>query len=442
MKVLLISVFHPELVRGGAQQICYELFQGLKERPGVEPTLLASVDESLPALFKSGAHITGFDGREREFLFLTQEYDNWWHRTSSAPLLESYAEFLRELAPDVVHFHHFMTFGIDVLSLTRKVLPAARIVFTFHEFMAICAADGHMLRKHDGSLCTHASPVRCHQCFPEVPPEQFFIRERWLKKHFEAVDAFTTPSRFMIKHYADWGIPAQRIVHVGNAQRNRGAGQEHGQPAAPAPSAANPPADDVSRNRFGFFGQMVDAKGLHVLLRAVEYLWAEGFHDFTVEINGDNLRYATDACRKEIEEFRAREAAKPHAERTVLFNGSYEVDRIAGRMARIDWCVVPSIWWEAFCLVISESWMFRRPVIVCNVGGPAERVRHEVDGLQFEVGDPRSLALAMRRAATEKGLWNRLARGIAPPTPREVMVEQYAAVYTAAPAPAVGKPGT
>src|SRR5437868_2204135 len=36
MKVLLVSLFHPEIVRGGAQQVCYELFQGLKERDGVD----------------------------------------------------------------------------------------------------------------------------------------------------------------------------------------------------------------------------------------------------------------------------------------------------------------------------------------------------------------------------------------------------------------------
>ena len=36
MKVLLVSIFHPEIVRGGAQQICYELFQGLKERDDIE----------------------------------------------------------------------------------------------------------------------------------------------------------------------------------------------------------------------------------------------------------------------------------------------------------------------------------------------------------------------------------------------------------------------
>jgi len=416
LSVLPISLFHPELVRGGAQQICYELFEGLKQLPGVKPTLLASVDSSLPALYKSGARITGFDGREGEFLFLSQEYDYWWHRTSSPLLLEAYADFLKLLEPDVVHIHHFLTLGVELITLTRRVLPRARIVFTFHEFMTICAADGHMVRRHDKSLCTHASPVRCHQCFPELPPEQFFVRERWMKKHMEAVDVFTTPSRFMIQHYADWGIDPKRICQVGNVQRNRGASV-----VAEAPRAR--------RNRFGFFGQMVDMKGIHVILRAVDYLRASGFTDFLVEINGDNIRYASPGRRKEIEDFLEKERDKPIAEQNVIFNGSYQVDQLAGRMARIDWCIVPSIWWEIFCLVISESWMFGRPVIVSNVGGPHERVRHEVDGLHFQVGDPQALADAMRRACTESGLWERLSGGITPPPSRDVMVTEYHALY-------------
>lgn len=146
MKVLLVSIFHPEIVRGGAQQVCYELFQGLQARDDVNVTLLAVVDESQPALYKSGARITGFDGRRDEFLFLSREYDYRWHKTSSSLLLKSYVEFLQMLDPDVVHFHHFLLLGIDVISLTRRVLPNVRIVLTLHEFMVICAADGQMLR--------------------------------------------------------------------------------------------------------------------------------------------------------------------------------------------------------------------------------------------------------------------------------------------------------
>jgi glycosyltransferase involved in cell wall biosynthesis len=419
MKVLVVSVFHPELIRGGAQQIAYELFLGLREIPGVHPVLLASTDSSLPALYKTGARITGFDGRPDEYLFLSRGFDHWWHKLSDPLLVEAFADFLELVAPDVVHFHHFMTFGVDLLSLTRRVLPRARIVFTFHEFLAICTAEGHMVRRTDGALCAHASPVRCHQCFPDIPPEDFFLRERWMKAHLAAVDVFTTPSRFMRDHFLTWGLPADRLLHVPNGQIRRA------HVGAPTP----PPA---SRNRFGFFGQLVDAKGVWLLLEAVDLLRADGFSDFVVEVNGDNIRYASERRRGEIEAFMRAEQARPHAARNVVFNGAYDQDRIGQRMSRVDWCVVPSVWWESFGLVISEAWMFGRPVIGTDVGGPGERITHERDGLLFPFADAHALAATMRRAATEDGLWDRLAAGITMPQGREEMVRRFHAIYAAA----------
>jgi glycosyltransferase involved in cell wall biosynthesis len=419
VKVLVVSLFHPELIRGGAQQIAYELYEGLKEIEGVEPVLLASVDSSFPALFKSGARITGFDGRPNEYLFLSRGFDHWWNKISEPPLVEAFAEFLELIRPDVVHFHHFMTFGIELLSLTRRVLPDSRIVFTFHEFMSICAADGHMVRRSDRSLCNRASPVRCHQCFPETPPEHFFLREQWMKAHLRVVDMFTTPSRFMQEHYVTWGLDRRKLVHVSNGQK-----PQHRRVQVAEPRG--------KRNRFGFFGQMVDAKGIWLVLEAVEQLRAQGFDDFVVEINGDNLRYASEKRRTEIERFMAAEALRPLSEQNVIFNGSYQQDRIGQRMERIDWCIVPSVWWEIFCLVISEAWMFGRPVIGSDVGGPAERITHEKDGLLFGVADARALASTMRRAATEEGLWERLSSGITPPMPRDEMVRQFHTVYAAA----------
>jgi glycosyltransferase involved in cell wall biosynthesis len=74
----------------------------------------------------------------------------------------------------------------------------------------------------------------------------------------------------------------------------------------------------------------------------------------------------------------------------------------AARMARVDWVVVPSLWWEIFCLVLSEAWACGRPVIASDVGGLAERVTDGGDGLLFPLGDARALAEAMRRAANVK----------------------------------------
>lgn len=423
MKVLLISVFHPELVRGGAQQICYELFEGLKQQEGIEPVLLAAIEPRFAALYKSGAGITGFDNRPDEYVFLSRGYDYWWNKATEPRLVEAYAEFLQLLRPDVVHFHHFLLLGVNLLTLTREILPNARLIFTLHEFLSICAADGQMLRKSDGSLCSRASNVRCHQCFPDHGPEQFFMREMWMKRHLSVIDVFTAPSRFMIEHYVTWGLERDRIAYVTNAQRDYSLG------TAPMQTRA-------ARNRFGFFGQFVDNKGLWLLLRAVVHLRAEGFTDFVLEINGDNLIYASEARRTEIEAFLAAEAELPLGDRNVVMNGSYHIDDLAERMRRVDWCVVPSTWWEIFGLVITEAWMFRRPVIASDVGGPRERIRHEQDGLLFPVGDSRALADTIRRAATEPGLWDRLEHNIIPPPHRDVMVNGFLDLYRGGAVPA------
>lgn len=415
-KVLVVSLHHPELMRGGAQQVAYELFKGLQNEPGIEPVLLASADMAHPALYKAGACITGFDQRPNEFLFLPQEYNGAWYRTSSVRLVDAYCEFLKTIQPDIVHFHHFLTFGIDFLTLTKRVLPNARLVFTFHEFLSICDANGHMVRLTDQSLCSQASSVRCHQCFPNRPPEDFSLRKMWFMRHLQEVDIFTCPSSFMIDRYVAWGIDAEKIRHVSNGQ----ADCTHGSML---------PAFDGPKNRFGFFGQMVDIKGIQIILRAVAILREQGFTNLKVELNGDNLRYATPVVRKEIEDFFAEENERPFAERIVHNNGPYQVDQLGSRMARVDWSIVPSLWEETFALVVSEAWAFRRPVICSKVGALAERVTDDVDGIHFPRGDPYALAAVMLRASTETGLWERLSSAIPEPPPLAAMVAGFLDVY-------------
>ncbi|MDE8346532.1 MAG: glycosyltransferase, partial [Acidocella sp.] len=340
MRVLLISQYHPEIVRGGAQTMAYELFHGLRANAGIAATLLASADHLTPALFKSGTRITGFDGKPDEFLFLSQGYDHVWNKSGDVALAEAFAAFLSLIQPEIVHFHHFVTLGIDFLTLTRRVLPTARIIFTAHEFLTICAANGHMLRLTNQSLCSYASPLRCHQCLPGHSPEHYFTRDLWMKAHLSVVDHFTVPSRFMIDIFARWGLPRGIFSVVVNGLD------------------LPPPKPDIAltrpRHRFGFFGQLIDSKGVHLILDAVDILRAQGFTAFTVEINGDNIQFASDDCRAKIETWLARESDLPFAERNVVFNGAYHPDQLAGLMARVDWCLVPSLWWEVFCLVISE----------------------------------------------------------------------------------------
>jgi len=418
-KVLLVSLGQPDLVLGGSPAICQELFDELRTRQDVECFMLAAVDREAGDVHQPKAGITGFDGREGMYLLHQTDHDPWLHRNNEPRLVESFAALLRALEPDVVHFHHFLSIGLDMISVVRRILPSCRVLLTFHEFAAICAADGHMVRRTDRSLCDRASPVRCHQCLPERQPDEFMIRKMWLEHHLNQVDRFTCPSHFMIEHFVNWGIARDRISHVTNGQRSRVIRPLLAQPSGP-------------RNRFGFFGLLHDDKGVWVLLRAVNLLRDAGFTRFQIDINGGGLQHASPAVRREVEAFQQAEQQRPRAEQIVSFNGAYNIDQIQSRMARVDWTIVPSVWWEIFGLVISEAWMFGRPVICSNVGGMAERVSHEVDGLHFEMGDPASLAATIQRACTEDGLWERLHAAVPEPPSRAAMADGFLALYEAA----------
>ena len=70
----------------------------------------------------------------------------------------------------------------------------APIVYTLHEFMPICHRQGQMLRVPDDEPCTEESPRRCHECFPEISPQTFFLRKRFVQSHLALVDLFIAPS--------------------------------------------------------------------------------------------------------------------------------------------------------------------------------------------------------------------------------------------------------
>ena len=94
----------------------------------------------------------------------------------------------------------------------------------------------------------------------------------------------------------------------------------------------------------------------------------------------------------------------------VSYAGAYAREDIPELMSRVDWVVVPSVWWENALLVILEAMQHGRPVICSDIGGLAEMVGNERTGLHFRAGDASDLARTMLRAAVEPGLWQRLAR--------------------------------
>jgi len=234
-----------------------------------------------------------------------------------------------------------------------------------------------------------SSPRRCHQCFPQQSPQEFFLRKQLIQSHFDQVDLFIAPSRFLLERYVDWGVPRTRIRY-----------EQHG--LTPIRRFASP--ERSPRNRFAFFGVLTPFKGIDVLLRAMKALGP----DFpgTLSVHGASYADQPESMRAELDQLFEETSA------TVLNAGPYDHATLPRLMAETDWVVVPSVWWENSPLVIQEAFMHGRPVICSDVGGMAEKVTHQQDGLLFGVGDEHQLAETLRAAAERPALWDGLAAGI------------------------------
>jgi glycosyltransferase involved in cell wall biosynthesis len=82
-------------------------------------------------------------------------------------------------------------------------------------------------------------------------------------------------------------------------------------------------------------------------------------------------------------------------------------------MAGLDVLVVPSRWYENSPNVILEAQAFNVPIVATGLGGMAELVRDEIDGLLFELNNAQDLARQLQRTFEDRELLSRLL-----PTPR------------------------
>ena len=431
-RVLYVVHHHPSVMAGGAETYALELYEQVRDAtPGWEPLLLAGTGPSGSGAASPhpGTLVEPVGTDPGQYLFHTDAADYDWF-LSSARNKEFYtrylADFLRAYMPDVVHVQHSLFFGFDLLRTVRNVLPDAAIVYTLHEYLPMCFRDGQ-LQTAAGALCDGPTPRGCATCFPDIAPQAFFLRERFIKAHLQEVDVFVCPSAFLLERYAQWGIPRSKLVHEPNGRRS-----------------VSPLATDVDRprNRLGYFGQFTRYKGADVLLEAMGLRTARAAAAQrsadpdaqqppdpdapSLVLHGANLEHAPP-------EFQARFHTLLAAnENSVRLHGRYRPADLPALMAEVDWVVVPSVWFENAPLVIQEAFAHGRPVLCSDIGGMAEAVTDGVDGLHFRAGSPSALADAVTRAVSTPGLWAELAAQISPVHRLDDHVAALQEIYTRA----------
>jgi glycosyltransferase involved in cell wall biosynthesis len=413
LRVLYVVHNHPTLHPGGAEAYALELYEAMREAPEAEPILLARIGSNVARqrVAHPGTPFSSVNGDPNQhFVFTETEHFDFFTLTSRDKALYTrhLTDFLLAHRPDVVHLQHTHFIGLDLLTQIRRVLPETAIVYTLHEFLPICHRDGQMVRTFNDELCGEASPRRCHECFPQISEQSFFLRQRFVKGHFENVDRFIAPSAQLMDKYLRWGIEPERIEV-----------EEYGRrpPAVRAPT----PEQTKSPVNIGFFGQLSYFQGGKLMLEAMALL-DEGV-DAHLWLHGANLELQS-------QEFQDEFAAMHEALRgRVTFRGPYDHSELPKLMADLHWVLVPSIWWENSPLVIQEAFFHGRPIICSDVGGMAEKVRDGVDGMHFRVGDAHSLARAIETATTSPRLWRSLRDGIREPHSMDAHADHLMTMY-------------
>src|SRR5215208_6018292 len=229
----------------------------------------------------SGTYFGPVNADSNQYFFYTDGYDfDFLYGTIKGKefYTKFFNEFLLVFQPDVVHFQHTLHLGYDLIRQARNTLPNVPILYTLHEFLPICHRQGQMIRTNNDELCNQESPRRCHECFPSVSPQDFFMRKRFALSHLSLVDLFLAPSHFLLERYVEWGIPREKI-------RFEDYGRRSVDPIAQ--SEANRP-----RTRVGFFGQISVFKGVKVLMEAMKLLSqessSEGENDAHLWLYGAN----------------------------------------------------------------------------------------------------------------------------------------------------------
>ncbi|HWH92963.1 MAG TPA: glycosyltransferase [Baekduia sp.] len=322
------------------------------------------------------------------------------------PITAAFGALLDEVGPDVVHFHNLHNLGAELLELpARRGIPS---VFSPHNHWLVCPR-AYLLRP-DGALCDGPGDgARCATCAGSADVPGHVERLDGLRRRFaRSVDVCLAMSEAIRAALVDAGYPAEAIDLLPQSMPAVDAIWDRvGRDRVPGRRDPDGPL------RVGFFGSVYGLKGPQLLVQAAQLARA----DLRVVIHGD------------VPDAMARQLAAADPRGVIEIHGRFTPTELPDLLRSVDVAVAPSLVWETQGLAALECRAARLPVVAARMGGLAEAVRHDVDGLLFDGGDAAGLAAALDRLVGEPGLIERLQAAIVAPPLFAAFVDALEAVY-------------
>jgi len=300
--------------------------------------------------------------------------------------------FISRKKPDVVHMAHPMR--VFVLGKALQSLNIPYIV-TLTDFFLICPK--YTLITSKNTLCSGPERGRaCQNLCPEFPTDLITRRLETAREILFNAKVVTSLSGFQAslfeKEFPGLAIkvvnPGLRYSVLKNNRRIYRKGYEI---------------------VFGYAGSLNAHKGIDILIDAFKKIVT---NNVVLKIYGSGPK--ENYVKAVAEE-----------DRRILFCGVYSDHQLGEVMAGFDVVIVPSLWYETYCLVMHEAFACGVPVIASDVGLMAEKIKKDVNGFSFRMGDSEDLREVLQKVADNPTILNTLRHNINRIATRSVEQEAY-----------------
>jgi glycosyltransferase involved in cell wall biosynthesis len=266
---------------------------------------------------------------------------------------------------DVIHYHNISLLGPRTLAMGPE---SAIKMYMTHEHWLVCPM--HVLWKFNSRACEKPECLRC--VLMGKRPPQLWRYTGMLEKAAKSVDQFVSPSRFTARMHAERGF-SQPVAHLPYFIDRADADWR-----APQPRPQQEPY-------FLFVGRLEVIKGLQTVIA----MWNERAPQVDLLIAGSGAYES---------QLRAAAGSNPR----IKFLGPKSQVELGALYHHALACIVPSITYETFGIIIVEAFARKTPVIVRDLGALPEVVEDSGGGYVYR-GDEELLS-AMHRLAASPGL--------------------------------------
>lgn len=354
----------------------------------------------------------------------------------------NFAHILDDEKPDIVHLHA-LTRGVSVLVAREAKRRGIPVVLTYHTPTVSCPR-GTLLRWGSEVCDGHLLPGRCTRCklndlglsravsaaISLVPPSVGKQIGRWGKSG-SLWTGLRMPELVRLRQNTFFAMAeeADRIVALCEWTRAlltlNGIAKEkvtlcrHGLLSTLYSESAA--SEIISPNkgqlRLAFLGRIDSSKGIHVILEALS-----NQRTVTLDVYG-TLQAGGEAYQRKLLELIG---SRSH----IRFLPPIANVQVIPTLREYDALVVPSQVLETGPLVVLEAFAAGIPVIGSNLGGIAELVQHEVNGLLVEPASSISAwQNTLQRLIDDAALITHLREAIKPPRTMAIVADEMRQLY-------------